>query len=30
LNEQKGYYDEINFFDELIHQARTGYGIDGK
>ncbi|UJR26188.1 hypothetical protein I4U23_007531 [Adineta vaga] len=28
LNEQKGYEDEIAFFDELIKRARTGYGID--
>ncbi|CAF4047386.1 unnamed protein product, partial [Adineta steineri] len=28
LNEKNGYHDEINFFDELIKQARTGYGID--
>ncbi len=30
LSEHKGYHDEINFFDELIKQARKGYGIDGK
>jgi hypothetical protein len=29
LSEQEGYHDEIDFFDELIKQARTGYGIDG-
>ncbi|CAF2358097.1 unnamed protein product [Rotaria sp. Silwood2] len=28
LSEQEGYYDEINFFDQLIRQARKGYGID--
>ncbi|CAF0721845.1 unnamed protein product [Rotaria sp. Silwood1] len=28
LSEQEGYHDEINFFDELIRQARKGYGID--
>lgn len=30
MNEQGGYNDEINFFVELIKQARIGYGIDGK
>lgn len=30
MNEQGGYNDEIDFFVELIKQARIGYGIDGK
>lgn len=30
LNEQEGYHDELKFFDELIKEARKGYGIDGK
>jgi hypothetical protein len=30
LSEEEGYNDEINFFDELIKRARTGYGIDGR
>lgn len=29
VNEQGGYHEEIEFFEELIKQARTGYGIDG-
>ncbi len=30
LSEQEGYNDQINFFDDLIKQARKGYGIDGR
>ena len=30
LNEQEDYHDEIDFIDELIKQARKGYGIHGK
>jgi hypothetical protein len=30
LSEQEGFNDQIHFFDDLIKQARKGYGIDGK
>ena len=30
LYEQEGDHRELAFFDELIKNARTGYGIDGR
>jgi hypothetical protein len=30
LTEHEGYLNALPFFDELIKQARAGYGIDGR